>query len=71
MATIEKLAKDLVVGDTIIAKQGGYKFVIVSIMVGISGPYLTLRREDGSEAEHDTSFDSRSATYTVEVPDVQ
>ncbi len=70
MNTIEKKACELAIGDVIIAKQGGKRFEIVKMQAGAIGnglPYLTLKNESGKENEHDTSFDSRSATYTVEV----
>lgn len=44
---------------------------IVGIIPGMAGPYLTLENTaTGERVEHDTSFDSRSATYAVE-PDGQ
>jgi hypothetical protein len=62
----EKKKKELRVGDVITAKQGGQKYLITQIAAGMAGPYLVLRDEDGNKAEHDTSWDSLSATYTVD-----
>lgn len=73
MATQEKKARDLKVGDLIIAKQGGKRYAVVGVDVsglgGPNAPYLTLSREGGVLVGHDTAFDSRMATYAVETPD--
>lgn len=66
---IEKKANQLEVGDRIVGKNGGRKYDIVELMASMKGfefPYLTLRSEDGKKIEHDTAFDSESATYTIE-----
>ena len=67
--TIEVKAEELKVGDVIVAKQGGRRYEVVEVCSGMGGPrypYLVLKQSDGEKAEHDTAFDSLSATYTVE-----
>lgn len=65
---IEKIANDIVVGDLLLTKTNPpKKLKVTSIMVGLGErPYFTMMTEDGKTIEHDTSFDSSSATYTVE-----
>ncbi len=65
IAEVEKTSRELVVGDVIVAKQGGKEYEVVKIVPGMGGPYLTLKAANGAKVEHDTSFDSYSATYTV------
>jgi hypothetical protein len=70
LKTIEKKREELVVGDVIVAKQGGATLTITAIQPGLGGanyPYLTLRGDSGVPREHDTSLDRESATYTVQV----
>lgn len=65
---VEKKRTELSVGDIIVAKKGGKRYEVTAINAGMKGrmfPYLTLKC-DGEKAEHDTGWDSYSATYTVE-----
>lgn len=69
MSNKEVKASELEVGNVIIAKQSKNEYTIEKISVGVGGskttPYLILRDSKGDKQEHDTSFDSYSATYTV------
>lgn len=75
MKTREVAAKDLKVGMVIVAKGSQRRVEIVSIMAGMGGPhcpYLTVKDlATEMTSDHDTGFDSRSATYTVEERDGQ
>ena len=66
--TSEVSAADVRVGDTVIAKRGDRRYKVTDVSLGALAPcpYWKLTDQDGSEVEHDTSFDSRNATYTVE-----
>lgn len=69
LSSVEKTREQLRIGQILVAKQGGKRYEIVGIMPGLNGkhfPYLSLRGEDGKSVEHDTGWDSYSATYTVE-----
>lgn len=68
--TKEKKAEELQIGDVIVAKGNGNAYTITHIMVGMARPYLTMTWS-GQIIEHDTSFDSASATYTVKLPDLE
>lgn len=67
MTVIETKARDLRVGDILQAKTGDAQYTIQEIVRGMAGPYLILIDQNGEKAEHDTSFDSYSATYSVVV----
>ncbi len=66
MNTVEKVSKQLKVGDIIVAKQGGKEYKITKIGIGLDShhPYLHLEHE-GKLVESDTSWDKYNATYTV------
>lgn len=69
METREVGREDLKVGDTLVSKADPRRtFRVDKIDTGVNGhrwPYLVMRDRDGNLVEHDTSFDSLSATYTV------
>lgn len=67
-STREVPARELKVGDVIVAKGGRKaRYLVVHVMPGLgAGPYLTLKDGVGGTVEHETGFDSRDATYTVE-----
>jgi hypothetical protein len=67
--TVELNRSDLQIGDVLVSKADPSRtYHVEKIETGMSGhgwPYLVMRDRDGSGVEHDTSFDSPSATYTV------
>lgn len=67
MTSVKTQAKDLQTGDVIVAERDGSEFTVSRIVRGMAGPYLILIDSSGKEVEHDTSFDSYSAMYTVKV----
>lgn len=66
---VEVGRSDIRVGDTLVSKADNRRsWLVEEISTGVNGhgwPYLVMMGS-GGRVEHDTSFDSNSATYTVQ-----